>query len=101
MVGKMNGPSTPAGKDGVPRSAMARGSAGVAALDPKIANRQPRRNHTVAYRIKIVEEDKEFRAGDHGARETFLRREGLNYSRATRWEGELNRNSVIKTNLGD
>ena len=53
-----------------------------------------RRNHTVAYKIKIVETARELRVEGHGSLGAFLRREGLYYSMVTRWERELAQGTI-------
>jgi hypothetical protein len=88
MLEKVNGQMTPSVTEGVPRSGTTGGTAGVAAPDPEVSTAHPRRNHTAAYKIKIIETAKELRAQGHGVLGAFLRREGLYYSTVTRWERE-------------
>ena len=89
MHKKLNGQKTPAETVGGPRSGTTGGTAGEAAPDPEVAVRSVRRQHTIAYKIKIVETAEALRTEGHGALGAFLRREGLYYSMVRRWAREL------------
>jgi len=65
--------------------------------DPEVVARTTRRNHTVAYKLKVLETVDALKQEGHGAIGAYLRREGLYYSNVRSWlrlqaEGRLTAN---------
>lgn len=53
--------------------------------DPEVVARPTRRNHTVAYKIKVLETVAALRGEGNGAVGAYLRKEGLYYSNVRSW----------------
>jgi len=98
MLQTNNIPKTPVASEGGRRPTEQ--ATGVTPPDPEVLPRQKRRNHTTAYKIKIVETVRALRAEGHGSVGGFLRKEGLYYSMVKKWERQVNDGTLLKTSRG-
>ena len=73
---------------------------GVTPPDPEVLPRKKRRNHTAAYKIKVVETVATLRAEGHGKVGAFLRREGLYHSMVKKWERQVDEGTLLTTSRG-
>lgn len=91
-------PKTPVASDGGRRPTEQ--ATGVTPPDPEVLPRQKRRNHTAAYKIKIVETVSALRAEGRGAVGAFLRTEGLYFSMVKTWERQYKDGTLLTTSRG-
>lgn len=98
MLQTNNIPKTPVASEGGRRPTEQ--ATGVTPPDPEVLPRKKRRNHTVAYKIKIVETVSALRRESHGQVGAFLRREGLYYSMVKKWEQQVQDGTLLKTSRG-
>lgn len=68
--------------------------------DPEVLARNKRRNHTVGYKIRIVEKVRLLRGEGHGAIGAFLRAEGPYYSNVRTWERQYESGELFSTQRG-
>jgi hypothetical protein len=71
-----------------------------AAPDPEVLAQPRRRNHTVRYKIKIVEKVRTLRKEGHGAVGAFLRTEGLYYSNVSTWDRQYESGELLSMQRG-
>ena len=68
--------------------------------DPEVVARTTRRNHTVAYKIKVIETVASLQETGAGSVGAFLRQEGLYYSNVRSWRRLYAEGKLTATNRG-
>lgn len=91
-------PTTPVASEGGRRPSER--ATGETPPDPEVLPRPNRRNHTTAYKIKVVETMQALREEGHGAIGAFLRKEGLYHTMVKNWTQQVNDGTLLKTNRG-